>query len=239
MKRMCTLALAGLFALISAAASAATTGMCEATGVTTLWNRTPWPVVETKITARQHVDFGYSTPGELPALGGRLDSGQFLPDTTLWSVTALDLDRMSAEVRFTLAGTDQSRAEVDFEFGVSHAEWQPNGAKIALGATKLAVGVAADKVSLAAKGGIETLQGLAGSKTKQGLFLRVKRAAFTNNGIAGQPFNIIADQHDRTIVTVGNLSVVILPFASNCPHAGWFVTFMTLDDLKSSTLLYE
>lgn len=239
MKRMCTLALAGLFALISAAASAATTGMCEATGVTTLWNRTPWPVVETKITARQHVDFGYSTPGELPALGGRLDSGQFLPDTTLWSVTALDLDRMSAEVRFTLAGADQSRAEVDFEFGVSHAEWQPNGTKIALGATKLVAGMAMDKVSVAAKGGIETLQGLKGNKTKQGLFLRVKRASFTENGAAGKPLNIIADQHDRTIVTVGNLSVVILPFASDCLHAGWFVTFMTLEDFKNSTIMYE
>jgi hypothetical protein len=50
---------------------------------------------------------------------------------------------------------------------------------------------------------------------------------------------ILKDAHDQTIVAIGDLSVVILPYASNCPKAGWLVTFMSYQDLRDSNIFYE
>ncbi|WP_395825719.1 hypothetical protein [Elstera sp.] len=226
----------------SLAASAATTGLCQDTAVATLWNRSSLPVTETNIQDKNQLDFGYTTPQELPAFGGRMDGGLYLPDTTLWSATALDWSKSSAAVSFKLAGRGQSgpvEATVQFEFGIHKGDWTPNGGKIAKGAAMLAIGIAADKVSKAVSGGIHIMQGLVGSKSSRGFYLRVKSGSFRADGKPPQAMRILKDAHDQTIVAIGDLSVVILPYASNCPKAGWLVTFMSYQDLRDSNIFYE
>ncbi len=242
MKRLLWIGLSAFLSIFSLAVSAATTGLCQDTAVATLWNRSSLPVTETSFQNRNQIDFGYTTPRELPAFGGRTDGGLYVPDTTLWSATALDGIKSSAAVTFKLAGHGQAgavEATVQFEFGVHKGDWTPNGGKIAKGAAMLAIGVAADKVSTAVSGGIQVMRGLIGSKSSQGLFLRVKSGSFKAEGKPIQYMQIIEDIHDQTIVAIGDLSVVILPYANNCPKAGWLVTFMSYQDLRDSNILYE
>lgn len=228
-----------LIASLSGPSIAATTGMCQDTAVVTLWNRSPWAVTKTEIIERNQIDFGYSTPSELPPLGGRVSDGNFLPDTTFWSITALDLAKTEAKVVFTLLSPDATRAKIIFEFGVSQSEWTPNSGKIAQGAAMLAIGVATEKVSTSVKGGLQIMHGLIGNKTSRGLFLRISDGSYVDTQNSNPSLQIIEDKHDRTIVNIGSLSVVILPCANNCPNAGWIVAFLSYQDLRNSNILYD
>lgn len=228
--------------LSSLTAQAATTGFCQETAVATLWNRSPLAITQISSQTKVSFDYGYSLPTAIPAFGGRFDGSLYLPDTVLWAATALDRAKASGKVNFKFEGTKNGKpvsASVVLEIGVFKGSWTPNGKQIAIGATKLAVGVAAEKTSTAASGALSVMKGLIGSKSKDGMYLRVAEGNYSASGEKTVSHTVYTDKHDLTSVAVGDLAVVILPFASDCPHAGWVVTFMPLQELKDSDIMYQ
>ena len=228
--------------LSSVSAQAATTGFCQNTAVATLWNRTPFAITQVNSQTKASFDYGYSLPTAIPAFAGRFDGSLYLPDTVLWAATALDFAKASGKVSFKFEGIEDGKpvsASVVLEIGVFKGSWTPNGKKIAIGATKLAIGVAAEKTSTAASGALSVMNGLIGSQSKAGMYLRVSEGKYSISGKNPVSHTIYTDKHDLTSVGVGDLAVVILPFASDCPHAGWLVTFMPLQELKDSDIMYQ